>query len=158
MVSFVTIFSRICIELVTIPGSEVVRPPKAFGAADVELGHIHGELEAFLAADTADLETAAGAPVFAGLFTSNRGIQGRAEGFEDVDLEGALGRVAGLVVGHVGDVVGAPLEGLAGFEAALVDHAVDLDVVGEDGLVPCDDGGAELWKREGLIICMLPWH
>ena len=62
---------------------------------------------------------------------------------DDVDLEGALSGVAGLVVGHVGHVVGAPLEGHVRLEAAQIDnlHLLTTLVV-EDRLVPSYHGRA----------------
>ena len=62
---------------------------------------------------------------------------------DDVDLEGALSGVPRLVVGHVGHVVGAPLEGYVRLEAAQIDnlHLLTALVV-EDRLVPSYHGRA----------------
>lgn len=56
---------------------------------------------------------------------------------EQINLEGTGGRVAGLVVGDIGDVVGTPHKCLSGAMAALLLHPRHCHVVTELGLVPC---------------------
>ena len=60
---------------------------------------------------------------------------------DDVDLEGALSRVPCLVVGHVSDVVGSPLERHVRLEASQIDHLHLLTtLIVEDRLVPSYHG------------------
>ena len=84
------------------------RPPESFGAASVELGNGNGEGQPRVTLDGADLEAAAGTPVGAALRSSDGIDEFRTELADDVDFEGADGRVARLVVGHVGHVVSSP--------------------------------------------------
>ena len=66
-----------------------------------------GETEARVAGDLTDFEASAGAPVGAGLGAAHRVLQVLAELLQHVDVEGARGGVAGLVVGNRRHVVGA---------------------------------------------------
>lgn len=59
---------------------------------------------------------------------------------QHVNLEAAAGRISGLVVSHVTDVVSAPQKGLSGSMSVLLLDSHDADVVAEARLVPGDDG------------------
>ena len=130
-------------EWVGVDGSKSVKigPPEPFGPAGVELWHRLAELLACVAIDPADREPPPGTPLLAVQTASLRWVERGTEAVDDVDLEGTLRGVSGLVIGHVGHVVGAPLEGHVGLQASQVDnlHLLTALVV-ENWLVPSHHG------------------